>query len=203
MKNEHGVTLVELLVTIAIMGAVFIPISMMVNYSLQTEKDVAVKNDVQREARIIMENITDKMRNKNVYWKEEGVIKELIKCNVSISSDRECSDPAETYFVYDHTQSKITTGEGAILSEHASLTITPINSSGIKGELIQLKIEKGNETVHLESVIGSERFKNEDNSIQSTEENNRDESEPEQDSSENEKDQEKDCPPGHIKNGKC
>ena len=55
MKNERGITLVELLVTLAIMGAIFIPISMMLLYSLETEKEVSINNDVQREARFIME----------------------------------------------------------------------------------------------------------------------------------------------------
>ncbi len=43
MKNQRGVTLVELLVVIVIMGAIFVPISMMLNYSLKTEKDVSEK----------------------------------------------------------------------------------------------------------------------------------------------------------------
>ena len=55
MKNQRGVTLVELLVIIVIMGAIFIPISMMLFYSLETEKEVSINNDVQREARFIME----------------------------------------------------------------------------------------------------------------------------------------------------
>ena len=40
MKNQRGVTLVELLVIIAIMGVIFVPISMMLIYSLKTEKEV-------------------------------------------------------------------------------------------------------------------------------------------------------------------
>ena len=55
-----------------IMGAIFVPISMMVNYSLKTEKEVSAKNDVQREARLIMEYMTEKMRNKNIDWINEG-----------------------------------------------------------------------------------------------------------------------------------
>ena len=62
MKNQRGVTLVEILVIIAIMGAIFIPISMMLIYSLETEKEVSTKNDVQREARLIMEYVTEKMK---------------------------------------------------------------------------------------------------------------------------------------------
>ena len=65
MKNQRGVTLVELLVVILIMGAIFVPISMMLNLSLKTEREVSIKNDVQREARFIMEYVTEKMRDSN------------------------------------------------------------------------------------------------------------------------------------------
>ena len=72
MKNQRGVTLVELLVIIVIMGAIFIPISMMFIYSLETEKEVSIKNDVQREARFIMEYVTEKMRDSNIVWNIYG-----------------------------------------------------------------------------------------------------------------------------------
>ena len=68
MKNQRGVTLVELLVVILIMGAIFVPISMMLNLSLKTEREVSLKNDVQREARFIMEYVTEKMRDSNIEW---------------------------------------------------------------------------------------------------------------------------------------
>jgi len=64
--------LVELLVVILIMGAIFVPISMMLNLSLKTEREVSLKNDVQREARFIMEYMTEKMQNKDTYWYDEG-----------------------------------------------------------------------------------------------------------------------------------
>ena len=63
MKNQRGVTLVELLVVILVMGVIFVPISNLVIISLKTEKEVSIKNDVQREARLIMEYATEKMRN--------------------------------------------------------------------------------------------------------------------------------------------
>ena len=61
------------------MGAIFVPISMMLIYSLETEKEVSIKNDVQREARFIMEYVTEKMRNSNIVWDTYGTSsKELI-----------------------------------------------------------------------------------------------------------------------------
>ena len=60
MKNQNGVTLVELLVIITIMGIIFVPISNMLLVSLKTEKEVSIKNDVQREARLIMEMLRKK-----------------------------------------------------------------------------------------------------------------------------------------------
>jgi len=72
MRNQRGVTLVELLLVIVIMGAIFVPISMMLNISLKTEKEVSIKNDIQREARFIMEYMTEKMRDKDTYWYDDG-----------------------------------------------------------------------------------------------------------------------------------
>lgn len=68
MKNEKGVTLVELLVVILVMGIIIVPISNLVIITLKTEKEVSIKNDVQREARLIMEYVTEKMRDYNITW---------------------------------------------------------------------------------------------------------------------------------------
>ena len=40
--------------------------------SLKTEREVSIKNDVQREARFIMEYVTEKMRDKDMYWFDDG-----------------------------------------------------------------------------------------------------------------------------------
>ena len=79
MKNQRGVTLIELLVIIVIMGAIFVPISMMLIYSLETEKEVSIKNDVQREARFIMEYVTEKMRDSNIVWNNYGSGSKILK----------------------------------------------------------------------------------------------------------------------------
>jgi prepilin-type N-terminal cleavage/methylation domain-containing protein len=68
MNNQRGVTFVELLVVLLIMGAVFTPITIMLNLSLKTESEVSIKNDVQHEARFIMEYVIGEMRNSNVIW---------------------------------------------------------------------------------------------------------------------------------------
>ena len=58
MRNQKGVTLVELLVVIAIMGLILVPITNLVQISLKSQQEVSLKNDVQREARLIMETVT-------------------------------------------------------------------------------------------------------------------------------------------------
>ncbi len=59
---------------------------MMVKYSLKTEKEVSAKNEVQREARFTMEYITDKMRNKDIYWHKDGANWILSKYDLDNSS---------------------------------------------------------------------------------------------------------------------
>ena len=156
MKNQKGVTLVELLVIIVIMGAVFVPISMMVNYSLETEKAVSAKNDVQREARFIMEYVTEKMREINVDWINDGNL--LLLNNCENPSNGTCTN-IETYLIYNDSNNTIKYGNGKILSENAKLEIIipPINNS----KIVRLTIDKteiNGEKITLQSEIGYERF---------------------------------------------
>jgi len=63
MKNQRGVTLVELLVTITIMGIISAPIFMLVNNTLQVHKETSIRNQLQHEARFITQYMSEKVRD--------------------------------------------------------------------------------------------------------------------------------------------
>jgi prepilin-type N-terminal cleavage/methylation domain-containing protein len=63
MSNQRGVTLVELLVTITIMVVVLAPIITLVTVVLTTHNDVSESNELQHEARLIIEYMTLKVRD--------------------------------------------------------------------------------------------------------------------------------------------
>ena len=61
--NQKGVTLVEVLVTLLLMTLITPVIISLVNLSITTQKEVVINNGLQREARFIVEQVTDKVRN--------------------------------------------------------------------------------------------------------------------------------------------
>jgi len=63
MNNQRGVTLVELLVTITIMGIISAPIFMLVNNTLQVHKETSIRNQLQHEARFITQYMSEKVRD--------------------------------------------------------------------------------------------------------------------------------------------
>lgn len=165
MKNQSGVTLVELLVIIAIMGAILIPISIMGIYALETEKEISAKNDVQREARLIMEYMTEKMRNKNVVW-----IKEETQWKLCDSSDGfTCSSP-NSYLNYEPNTNPalglgtMKMGLGNVLSSNVKFTPPAIpnedddNQQLVTVELTIDKTEETGESFVLKSEIYYDRF---------------------------------------------
>ena len=72
MKNQKGVTLVELLVTVLIMTVILSVITSLVNVALQSEREVTIKNELQREARFMIEQVTEKMRDGNTASFDSG-----------------------------------------------------------------------------------------------------------------------------------
>lgn len=146
MKNQRGVTLIELLVIIVIMGAIFVPISMMLIYSLETEKEVSIKNDVQREARFIMEYVTEKMRDSNIVWDTYGSgSKELIdESNLSL--------PPLLKYEKNSGSKGIMMKGSVVLSENIKeFTVTENNSKTMI--TIKLVIEKSGYELKLQSDI--------------------------------------------------
>ena len=61
--NQKGVTLIELLVTVLIMTFVLSVSINLVNVAVTSEREVSVNNQLQREARFIIEQVTEKMRD--------------------------------------------------------------------------------------------------------------------------------------------
>ena len=89
MKNQKGVTLVELLVTVLIMTVILSVITSLVNVALQSEREVAIKNELQREARFIIEQVTEKMRDGNTASFDSGTNQVLFSDGnvLSVGSD--------------------------------------------------------------------------------------------------------------------
>ena len=122
MRSQKGVTLVELLVVISIMGAIFVLISSLLNYSLKTEKEVAAKNEVQREARFAMEYITKQMRNKDIYWHDDGTNWILSKY------DPESTTWSTPILTYDRVKKVmyIGTTSGTVMTENITYSTDPV-----------------------------------------------------------------------------
>jgi prepilin-type N-terminal cleavage/methylation domain-containing protein len=167
MRNQRGVTLVELLVVIAIMGAIFAPISIMVNYSLKTEREVSAKNDVQREARLIMEYITEKMKDKDTYWYDNGANWILSEYDFKTAK---WSNPILTYD--KSNKMYLGTTNGSVLSENITFNTDPkpvdltvetietyIASLEAEGQGITININKSGEDMELKSHVYFNRFR--------------------------------------------
>lgn len=112
INNQRGVTLVELLVILMIMGAITAVVTGLVTYSLQAEQSVSSKNEVQREARFIMEFMTEKMRD-GVKWQE------------SEAGKLELKHKDDVFMTYLKESSTITLGNenGSVLSNSATLNV--------------------------------------------------------------------------------
>ncbi|MCT8137493.1 type II secretion system protein [Anaerobacillus sp. CMMVII] len=148
--NNRGITLVELLITITLMAVVLSPITMIVIYTLKTEQQVSTKNEVQREARFIMEYMTEKMRDKDVYWIESG--QNLHLCLFNGSS---CT---EIYLIYNESnQQMILADTGHVLSEHVTIEVETGTNPPNPAEVI-LTIDKSGEVLELKSHIYYNRF---------------------------------------------
>lgn len=62
-NNQKGITLVELLVTIAIMVVVLLPILTMVTMFMSNHSEVMESNELQHEARFLIEYMENKIKN--------------------------------------------------------------------------------------------------------------------------------------------
>lgn len=65
MRNQKGVTLIELLIVILIMVSISALAFTLFSYGTSMERAVAEENELQREARFIMETISNTVRDGN------------------------------------------------------------------------------------------------------------------------------------------
>lgn len=63
MRNQKGVTLIELLIVILIMVGISALAFSLFSYGTKMERTVAKDNELQREARFIMETISNTVRD--------------------------------------------------------------------------------------------------------------------------------------------
>jgi prepilin-type N-terminal cleavage/methylation domain-containing protein len=62
MNNERGVTLLELLLAVSIMGVIILPLTMLSSYLLQSYRDIGCRNNLQHESQLIMEYLSVQIR---------------------------------------------------------------------------------------------------------------------------------------------
>ena len=134
------------------------------HYSLETEKEISAKNDVQREARLIMEYMTEKMRNKNMVWIQSG------RWKLCESSDGFTCISTNIYLIYEPNTNPslglgtMKMGSGNVLSSHVKFTppATPNedddNQQLVTVELTIDKTEETGESFVLKSEIYYDRF---------------------------------------------
>ncbi|WP_338470409.1 type II secretion system protein [Niallia sp. XMNu-256] len=151
MKNQSGVTLIELLIVIFLMGIIFIPISNLVILSLKSEKDVSIKNEAQREARLVMEVITEEMRDSNVEWVPYDSL-DSANNSKKLVDQSNLNDPIDLLHYNNNGDKGIIVKDGVILSTNIK-EFTVIED--LENDLINIKliIQKSDFEFELQSDI--------------------------------------------------
>ncbi|WP_209121985.1 PilW family protein [Alkalihalobacillus sp. BA299] len=72
MRNQRGITLVELLVTITIMTVISVPVFLLVNSTLKVHHETTIDNELQHEARFITQYMSEKMRDGAEFYFSSG-----------------------------------------------------------------------------------------------------------------------------------
>lgn len=128
-KNQNGITLVELLVTIAIMVVVLVPIMTMVTMFMSTHSEVMESNELQHEARFLIEYMENKMIN-GATWDES-----------SLRLSTESGDPILRYDNGDNKVEMVPPEGSYVFTEHVN-----IFSVTVSGEEVTIEIHLTNET---------------------------------------------------------
>ena len=147
MKYEKGFTLVEVLVTIVILGICLPLVINVFSTTLTTQKVVFDENSVQIEARRVMENITIRMRD-NARWTQVNTNTYHLRQGETVSIIYEAVDSLG--------QIRTTGTNGRILSDSVSFfQVTDLDPKKTK---VIVEITKQGSTIRLESTIHYSRF---------------------------------------------
>lgn len=118
VKSQKGITLVELLVTVAIMGVVLVPILTMVTMFMSTHSEVMESNELQHEARFLIEYMEKKIKNGATWDADQNSLssneEEILRYRPS-DNKVEMVPPEGSYVFTEHVSSfsvtEVTPGE--------------------------------------------------------------------------------------------
>jgi prepilin-type N-terminal cleavage/methylation domain-containing protein len=136
--NQRGVTLVELLVTVSIMVIVLVPIVTVVSKFLVTNQEVMGANELQHEARFIVEYFSDRVKNE-AEWVNS-------KDQLILNNDVE--------LWYDASSNRILRGEEGsyVFSQNVKSFDVKVSADQIDVHLV-LHHESSNENYELQTII--------------------------------------------------
>ncbi|MDT8859511.1 prepilin-type N-terminal cleavage/methylation domain-containing protein [Alkalihalobacillus sp. MEB130] len=147
--NQRGFTLVEVLVVIVILG-LFLPVAYsLISYTMDGQRQVIAENEVQIEARRIMEYMTEKMRDDARWVGESDSNMKLVK-NETV------------WLIYEKEGTlgnmRLPGANGRVLSQSIETFIVTESDSSTQ---VKLEITKPRASIVLESTIHYSRFVNE------------------------------------------
>lgn len=131
MNNERGITLLELLLAISIMGVIITPLTMLSGYLLQSYRDIGCRNELQHESQLIMEFLSEQIR--------EGASWDFDHMQLKQGD----GGSAQTVFRYDATTGTVyaTADELALSSQVAEFRLIPLPSQSPGSFIVELKLE--------------------------------------------------------------
>lgn len=143
LSDKKGITLIELLMTIAIMSILMGAIITVVQYALSTNKEVMERNQLQHEALFIMEHMSNKMR--------QGATWEEAENQLVFKEDGEVN---EVLIWHDATGERILFGESGsyVASDHVVHFQVTVNGTSLEVE-IGLAHPGSNEQYDLKALI--------------------------------------------------
>ncbi|MDE5412434.1 PilW family protein [Alkalihalobacterium chitinilyticum] len=150
MRNQRGITLVELLLTITIMGIVSAPVFLLVNSTMKVHQETSIDNQLQHEARFITQYISEKIRD---------------GARIQSSADSwELRKGSEVFIRYNHSLNEVYLKDGdTVLSshvEHFEVHPEPIENP-VKYN-VSLRLKNRDRTFQLETTVyhdANSRFK--------------------------------------------
>lgn len=136
VKNQNGITLVELLVTIAIMGVILVPTIAIVTMFMSTHSEVMESNELQHEARFLIEYMEKKIKNGATWDEGENSLMsegQVILSYESSDNKVEMVAPQGSYIFTEHVTSFTVTED-----THGEVTID-LHLSNDSGEEYKIR----------------------------------------------------------------